>query len=367
MFLMRLRVLSICLSCVIVLVGLMGCKASAPTSMVITPTATIDDSYPTCLEFITPGSDGNLWFTDAYRNTIAKISPKSGKVTEYNTPTSNSNPIYIAKGPDGNLWFTESNNNATPPVKKIGKMSPSTGEITEYSVPMSDPSQVFFGGLTTGPDGNMWFTSPYENKIGKISPMTGEITEYNVPFANSNPRNIIALPDGNLWFTTSNENTPTALDKISPITGDITVFNIATADANLPGITYITIGSDGNLWFTDPPNKIGKLSLVTGDVSEYNVPTENSYPLCITAGPDGNLWFSESYEGKIGKISPATDIITEYNIPNPGNYPNNAGNIGPFSITTGPDGNLWFVERVMNIICKISPKTNNITEYSIPH
>ena len=87
--------------------------------------------------------------------------------------------------------------------------------------------------------------------------------------------------------------------------------------------------------------------------------------MCITAGPDGNLWFTESDGGKIGKISTATDIITEYNIPNSANYPNDAGNFGPFGITTGPDGNLWFTERLINTICKISPKKGKIIEYPL--
>jgi len=58
-------------------------------------------------------------------------------------------------------------------------------------------------------------------------------------------------------------------------------------------------------------------------------------------------------------------FTTEYNIPNATSYPNTAGDMGPFSITAGPDGNIWFTERVMNTICKISPKTDNITEYYI--
>jgi streptogramin lyase len=131
---MKLREFGICMSGIMVLVGLMGCKADASTNTINTPTTRTVNTYLTFLEFITPGSDGNLWFTDAHRNTIAKISPKSGKITEYNTPTSNSDPIYIAKGPDGNLWFAESNNSPSPPVKKIGKISPATGAVTEYSV-----------------------------------------------------------------------------------------------------------------------------------------------------------------------------------------------------------------------------------------
>jgi streptogramin lyase len=64
---------------------------------------------------ITPGPDGNLWFTEVNGNQIGKITP-SGVITEYKIPTSNSMPRGIATGPDSNLWFAESAGN------KIGKL-----------------------------------------------------------------------------------------------------------------------------------------------------------------------------------------------------------------------------------------------------
>jgi virginiamycin B lyase len=56
--------------------------------------------------------------------------------------------------------------------------------------------------ITTGPDGNLWFTEPQANKIGRVTP-AGDFTEYVVPTADSYPRAIALGPDGNLWFTES--------------------------------------------------------------------------------------------------------------------------------------------------------------------
>jgi len=41
----------------------------------------------------------------------------AGAITEYDIPTANSGPIAITTGPDGNLWFTENNAGA------IGKIT----------------------------------------------------------------------------------------------------------------------------------------------------------------------------------------------------------------------------------------------------
>jgi len=41
-----------------------------------------------------------------------------------------------------------------------------------------------------------------------------------------------------------------------------------------------------------------------GSITEFPVPTADSGPWAITAGPDGNLWFTEYDGNKIGRITP---------------------------------------------------------------
>ena len=54
-------------------------------------------------------------------------------------------------------------------------------------------------------------------------------------------------------------------------------------------------------------------------------------PAAITTGPDGNLWFIQPHANQVARITP-TGTITEFPLP-PGT--------GSFDIVTGPDGNLW--------------------------
>jgi virginiamycin B lyase len=53
---------------------------------------------------ITPGADGNLWFTEYTGNKVGRITV-SGVITEFPTPSNK--PMGITAGRDGNLWFTE--------------------------------------------------------------------------------------------------------------------------------------------------------------------------------------------------------------------------------------------------------------------
>src|SRR5262249_43593413 len=79
---------------------------------------------------------------------------------------------------------------------------------------------------------------------------------------------------------------------------------------------------------------------------EFPIPTALSEPWTITPGPDGNIWFTELVGNHIGRIT-RSGVIKEFPIPTAGSY--------PYGITTGPDGNLWFTENLGDKIGRITP------------
>jgi hypothetical protein len=91
-------------------------------------------------------------------------------------------------------------------------------------------------------------------------------------------------------------------------------------------------------------------------MTEYAIPTANSGPFGITAGADGALWFTEINASKIGRITTG-GTISEYAIP--------TSTSAPYDITSGPDGALWFTEYLTNKIGRITTG-GIVTEYAIP-
>src|SRR5258708_25927046 len=90
----------------------------------------------------------------------------------------------------------------------IGLLSLSTapvwaaaGTITEFSIPPAESDPV---GITAGPDGNLWFTTPI-NEIGRIT-TTGLVTAFPIPTANSGLFSITTGPHGNHRFTDVTSN-----------------------------------------------------------------------------------------------------------------------------------------------------------------
>ena len=89
-------------------------------------------------------------------------------------------------------------------------------------------------------------------------------------------------------------------------------------------------------------------------VTQYSIPSGNG-PWYMTNGPDGNIWFTEA--PGVGTISPTTHVVSEFAVP--------TVNSDPREITVGPDGNIWFTEWASGKLARISPTTHAITEFAV--
>jgi hypothetical protein len=140
----------------------------------------------------------------------------------------------------------------------IGRIT-TAGVVTEFLIPNAGSNLGPYGaepiGITTGADGNLWFTETYGNYIGELDPVRGVINQYLLPNSLTSPYDITSGPDGNLWFTTWGRGTD-----------------------------------------------VGKLS-TTGALSEVPLSHASGQDVGITSGPDGNVWFTEYSDGIIGRIN----------------------------------------------------------------
>ncbi len=181
-------------------------------------------------------------------------------------------------------------------------------------------------GITTGPDGALWFTNGANNSIGRIT-TAGVVTNYTGTGIGY-PEAITAGPDGALWFTNLYGPSDYGHGSIGRITtsGTVSIFRGS-------GITHpegITAGPDGALWFTNESNTNSSIGRITtrGTISIFTSSAIGN-PGSITAGPDGALWFGN--DGDVGRITTSGTVST-YSGPD----------VQPDGITTGPDGALWF-------------------------
>ncbi|MEO5755166.1 MAG: Virginiamycin B lyase [Chthoniobacterales bacterium] len=150
---------------------------------------------------------------------------------------------------------------------------------------------------------------------------------FPIPSPDSQPISITLGPDGNLWFT---EQARSRIARITP-KGVITEFVTPTFSFPLG----ITAGPDGNVWFTEGSG--GQIGFITPKGRIVEIPFDSSgLAAGIVTGPDGNIWFVDATGNKVWRLELPARILTSFAIPTPNSFPND--------ITVGGDGNLWFTE-----------------------
>ena len=259
-------------------------------------------------------------------------------------PDANGHVSALSSGPDGNIWFTDS------AAHKIGRITPA-GTITEFALSSgSSPAHI-----TAGHDGSLWFTDNALDEIARIT-VQGVVTEFPLSAAGPAalvggvPEEIVTAQDGSLWFSLAN---PGELGRLST-SGVFTDFQLGNVQPD-----NLTAGSDGNIWYIDRlHNQIGRVT-PAGAVTSFHLPSAGAgtaaAPLALTLGPDGNLWFSEgSTGGQIGRLT-STGSFTMFDL---------AAGHAAFGIQAGPDSSLWFTES--GRIGRFNPFTGIMTEFPLP-
>ncbi len=305
--------------------------------------------------------------------TVASPSPAAVATAPGTTPATGTVQTYAYNGSD----IDETVYTSTTSSTILGRQGTAKVDYTPtYIKKYADTTEADTNFITTGPDGNLWFTDFGTPEIGSIVPSTGAITHYTVTSATSatsgdpEPEAIVAGPNDTMYFADFSSN---AIGSISTsaaaVTGALTPITetpITTTNANPRGIVYDAV-CDANIWFTEyNGNKIGTLSTTTMTITEYAVPTANAQPDQIACGDDGNFWFTEYGANKVGQITPA-GAITEYPLPSPSSAH------GPIGIATGADGAMWVAEALGNSIARVvTSKTvpagtvGSVTEFPLP-
>src|SRR3981081_625875 len=172
---------------------------------------------------------------------------------------------------------------------------------------------------------------------------TGTITEFRPAgisqTATSDPLGITSGPDGNLWFTDAGAST---IAKISTSGTGLAEFKTNTGGASPVSITK---GPDNRIWFTELSGSVNQVarSSTAGSQNEFGINKPGALPTSIVTGPDGHMWFTNFGNGTTGTIAPNAAPGTVATT-----FPITVPTLMPDAITSGPNGHLWFTEQGAN-------------------
>lgn len=192
---------------------------------------------------------------------------------------------------------------------------------------------------------------------------------HKLPKGTNFPGNLTVTANGDVWFTCG------LAAEVGYIAPGGKVHLISTASVSSHGISSLTVGPDGNVWFAEFwNNDVGEIT-AKGQILTYSLGTTYG-PQSITLGPDGNLWLAtfDNYVGRINSVGNGQADVTWFQHSGEGIqqiiswdgslYLEETDEIGEIStagvfsstpislpagetlqdLCVGPDGNLWFTD-----------------------
>ena len=176
-------------------------------------------------------------------------------------------------------------------------------------------------------DGTVWYTAQNQGAIGLLDPKTGKTLQFKLG-PDSAPHGVIVGPDRAAWVTDGGQN---AIARVDPATKAVKLFPLPKEfpDANLNTATF---DRKGELWFTGQNGVIGRVDPANGKVEAWKAP-KGVGPYGITTTPNGEVWYASLAGDYIGRIDPVSGDALVVNPPKPG--------VGPRRIWADSKNMLW--------------------------
>ncbi|HEY5095903.1 MAG TPA: hypothetical protein VII69_12380 [Candidatus Eremiobacteraceae bacterium] len=248
----------------------------------------------------------------------------------------------IVTGSDKNVWYTDYNGHALIKMQM-------TGHATLFPLTFGTNTNFYPGNLTVGKDGKFYIGAYGNPGFLGVATTSGSFSVKTIPSGDLSAAGRLTLgPDGNVWFTEQAH--------IAKITTSGTITEFAYADGNVSN-TYgaIATGSDGDLWVTEyNDNVIDDVDPSDGSMTQYPLPCA---PIGLVSAKDGNLW-APCNNNLLIRITTSGTVTSVQNFFGTDGYP------GGF--TLGPDGNPWYTTSNHNMIATFNIAKNQLNVFFPP-
>ena len=249
---------------------------------------------------VAPATDGTIWYTAQRSGELGKLDPRTGNT--YHIYLGNgSAPHGVIVGPDGAPWITDGGLNA------IVRVNPSTNEIKIFSLP-SDNVYANLNTATFDKTGVLWFTG--QNGIyGRLDPITGQIKTFSSP-RGPGPYGITTTPNGEVYFASL---VGSYIARIDLETGNVTVLEPPSLDQ---GARRVWSDSINRIWVSEWNS--GKLGVYDPNIKswkEWWLPGDNPLPYAVYVDEHDKVWISDFASNSFLRFDPMLEIFEEFKLP----------------------------------------------------
>lgn len=249
---------------------------------------------------VAPAPDGTIWYTAQGSGELGQIDPITGK-THHIKLGLDSAPHGVIVGPDGAPWVTDGGLNA------IIRVDPQTEEIRLFSLPAGD-SYANLNTATFDLHGVLWFTGQ-SGIYGRLDPASGHVEVFNAP-EGQGPYGITTTPNGSVYYASLAGN---HIASINLETGGATVIEPSTPDQ---GARRIWSDSEGNLWVSEwKAGQIAAYNPVIDKWTEWKLPGDNPQPYAIYVDKNDIVWTSDFGANALVRFDPIQESFEVFVLP----------------------------------------------------
>jgi virginiamycin B lyase len=266
-------------------------------------TATQEYSVPTGSHphDVAPAADGGVWFTAQSAGYLGWLDPASGDIRQIPLGP-RSAPHGVIVGPDGAPWVTDGGQNA------IVRVDPQSGALQSFPLPGRNAD---LNTETFDHDGILWFTGQ-AGYYGRLDPSTGDLMVFDAP-RGPGPYGITTTPDGRVFYASL---AGSHIAEINLETGAPTPIDPPTSGQ---GARRIWSDSQGILWVSEwNAGQLGRYDTVAGQWQEWKLPGNRPQAYAVYVDSRDTVWLSDWGSNAIVQFDPSSQSFQQFVMPQSG-------------------------------------------------
>ncbi|MGH7126179.1 MAG: virginiamycin B lyase family protein [Stellaceae bacterium] len=247
-----------------------------------------------------PGSDGTVWFTAQAAGKLGRLDPKTGR-SDLIPLGRAAAPHGVIVGPDGAAWVTEGGQNAIVRVDAL------TREVKLYPLP-KERANANLNTATFDRARALWFTG--QNGVyGRLDPKSGAMTVFDAP-KGIGPYGITTTPDGQVFYASL---AGSYLGRIDLETGKAEVLEPPVKRA---GTRRVWSDSQGALWITGwDSGDLFRYDTKAKTWKSWHLPGDGPQPYAVYVDETDAVWLSDWGANAILRFDPKTETFESHPLP----------------------------------------------------
>ena len=252
---------------------------------------------------VAPAPDGSVWYTAQHQAALGRLDPVTGR-TEHIPLGDGAAPHGVIIGPDGAPWVTDGGLNA------IVRVDPSTHDVKVFPLP-STSGYANLNTATFDANGLLWFTGQ-SGVYGRLDPATGEVSVFEAP-GGRGPYGITTTPNGTVYYASL---AGSHIARIDPDTGEAVVVQPPTPNQ---GARRVWSDSRGRLWVSEwNSGQLSQFDPNSGKWREWRLPGSRPRTYAVYVDDRDMVWLSDFGANAILRFDPTTEVFETFTSPRRG-------------------------------------------------